>query len=83
MPADKTERDAISLGQRSIVPQQIWQRAPAGSYTLLCLASDSYLATSTIRLQLDVEPAELDDAKSAELLASMNSNADEGDVSGE
>ena len=64
------------------MPTAVWQRAPAGSYTLLCFVSDAYLATSRVQLSLEVEPAELDDSKVGELLTSMAQNADEGDVGG-
>ena len=30
------DKDATSLGQRSIVPSTVWQIPPAGSYVILC-----------------------------------------------
>ena len=57
-------------------------KCPNGQHLLLCFISDSYLATSRVEIDLYVEAAALDDAKTAQLLAQMGTNADEGDVAG-
>ena len=53
-------KDAQPLGQRSIVPSTVWQRAAAGIYTIFCSVSDTFMATSRVELELTVEQAELD-----------------------
>ena len=49
--------DEQSLGQLSLVSSVVWQRAPAGTFALLCYISDSWMASTRIMMELEVSRA--------------------------
>ena len=71
-----------TLGARATATSIVWQKPPAGNWTIICQIYDTFMATASKKVDITVEEVELTADKQNEMLAAMSGNADTGDNSG-
>ena len=71
------------LGKRSYAPSAMLRKPSEGNLTIFCYVYDSYLAVATMVKYLPIKPGSvLNPEATGELLGSIQSTVDEGDVDG-